>query len=671
MLETKGSILIVDDEESIRDVISRGLQKDGYDCVMASDGTEALETVSKQSFDLVLLDIKMPGVSGIEVLSQIMTEHPDTCVIMATAVADGHTAVEAMKMGALDYITKPLNMNDLSFRVEQTLEKKRLIQENRNYKIRLAEQALRESEDNFKRLSEAMSDGYFIVQDCKLVFANEKSAEILGFTPGEIIGKTAQELLPGDLFEGLANVHKRRMKGEDVPVVYETLMPRKDGTKCPAELGVKIMTHAGKSAVSVVMRDITERKQSEAVLRESEGKFRSISEQSLVGIGILQNGKFIYTNGRVSEITGYTQEEMLEWSDTDFVGSIYPEDRRFVVEQALKKQQGDPDAIPHYSCRINTKSGDIKWIENYSNNITYQGIPAYVMMVIDITDRKKAEDELQIFADELLAKNQELDVAHEELAVLNRELEQRVERRTAEVEKLLKQRDGLIDQLGHDLKSPLTPLITMLPIVRKQESDPNLQETLDVCIGAVNYMKELVAKTLRLAKLNSSHVEFCTESVTLKNEVGRVITGRRSLLSKRSVNIENKIKPSIVVETDRQRLGELLDNLTTNAANFTPRGGTITYEAKQSEDIITVSVKDTGFGMTEEQLSHVFDEFYKADEARSDLNSPGLGLTICKRIVEKQGGKIWAESPGLGKGATFCFTFKAGKKKSSSRSKKN
>ena len=84
-----------------------------------------------------------------------------------------------------------------------------------------------------------------------------------------------------------------------------------------------------------------------------------------------------------------------------------------------------------------------------------------------------------------------------------------------------------------------------------------------------------------------------------------------------------------------------------------------------------MSVKDTGIGITEDQIEHIFDEFYKADQSRHELDSSGLGLAICRRIVEKQGGQIWAESEGLGKGATFNFTLKASKKKSSSPSKEN
>ncbi|MEE8373041.1 MAG: response regulator, partial [Dehalococcoidia bacterium] len=86
MDEVKGRVLVVDDEESIRSILSRKLETEGYFCVTASDGREAVEKASQHEFDLVLTDIKMPGMSGIEVLSHMVAEHPDTCVIMITAV---------------------------------------------------------------------------------------------------------------------------------------------------------------------------------------------------------------------------------------------------------------------------------------------------------------------------------------------------------------------------------------------------------------------------------------------------------------------------------------------------------------------------------------------------------------------------------------------------------
>ncbi|MBM3155940.1 MAG: sigma-54-dependent Fis family transcriptional regulator [Chloroflexi bacterium] len=143
MEEVKGTILIVDDEESIGNIICRRLGEEGYACEVAADGKEALWKAFVKDFDLVLMDIKMPGMSGMETLPQIVTNHPDTCVIMMTAVVDTETAVEAMKLGAYDYVTKPFDLDDLSMRMGKALEKRKLTLENREYQ-RLLEQKVKQ-----------------------------------------------------------------------------------------------------------------------------------------------------------------------------------------------------------------------------------------------------------------------------------------------------------------------------------------------------------------------------------------------------------------------------------------------------------------------------------------------------------------------------------------------
>ena len=137
MEEARGTILIVDDEEPIRVLLSRKLGAEGYNCVVAADGERALWKASTQDFDLVLLDTDMPGLSGIEVLPQIVAEHPDTNVVMMTTAADIKTAIEAMKQGAYDYVAKPLDMDDLGMSVEKALERRRLVLENREYQLRM------------------------------------------------------------------------------------------------------------------------------------------------------------------------------------------------------------------------------------------------------------------------------------------------------------------------------------------------------------------------------------------------------------------------------------------------------------------------------------------------------------------------------------------------------
>lgn len=139
MLKEKQQLLIVDDETSIRKLVMAKLSADGYRCVEASNAQQALEILGKEVVCLVLLDVKMPGKSGLEFLPEIKAKFPDTAVVMATAVADVTTAIECMQHGAYDYITKPFDLNDILHSVRRALEKRRLEIENREYHERLQE----------------------------------------------------------------------------------------------------------------------------------------------------------------------------------------------------------------------------------------------------------------------------------------------------------------------------------------------------------------------------------------------------------------------------------------------------------------------------------------------------------------------------------------------------
>jgi len=156
MDEKNATILIVDDEEPIRNAVSRKLQAEGYNCVIAVDGKEALWKAFMQDFNLVLLDIKMPGMSGMDLLAQMGVDHPDTGVVMITAIGDSQTAVEAMKLGAYDYVTKPFNLDDLVIRVGRALERRRLVLENREYQARLEQKIERQTGQIDKYFHEAV-----------------------------------------------------------------------------------------------------------------------------------------------------------------------------------------------------------------------------------------------------------------------------------------------------------------------------------------------------------------------------------------------------------------------------------------------------------------------------------------------------------------------------------
>jgi len=137
MDQAGGTILIVDDEESNRIALSRKLQSSGYVCVAMGDVDGAVCKMSLEEYDVVLLDIDMPCISGMEALTAIFAKHPNTSVLMMANVDDIPTAIEAMREGAYDYVTKPFNMDDLVLRIDRAIERRRLLKENRDYQLRL------------------------------------------------------------------------------------------------------------------------------------------------------------------------------------------------------------------------------------------------------------------------------------------------------------------------------------------------------------------------------------------------------------------------------------------------------------------------------------------------------------------------------------------------------
>jgi putative two-component system response regulator len=135
--KNNAKILIVDDEIRVREILSRKLGDDGYQCLTAPDGNTALKMLKADGVDLVLLDVMMPGKAGPEVLKEIKARYPDIAVLMVTAIADVQTAIGLMRMGAYDYIIKPVELSVLSVSLERALEKRNLIIQNRDYQLHL------------------------------------------------------------------------------------------------------------------------------------------------------------------------------------------------------------------------------------------------------------------------------------------------------------------------------------------------------------------------------------------------------------------------------------------------------------------------------------------------------------------------------------------------------
>jgi PAS domain S-box-containing protein len=474
---------------------------------------------------------------------------------------------------------------------------------------------------------------------------NQKFADILGYARDDIQGKPISRIWPYS--DDREQFFASTQPGEDSTLI-ETRFVDSSGAMHWLALSGRCLNHG---IISCQVSDITRYKQAEEALNAERRRLFSVLDTLPAYISLQTPDYTIrFANRTFKEIFG------------DPTGKFCYE-----VLHGSRKPCNPCKASIVFDLR-----SPHRWEWDHTNGKTYEvyaypftdadGSQLMLQLGIDITQRVQAEEALKMFANNLQTKNQQLEVLRKQLSVVNQDLDMMVRERTADVEKLLKQKDEFISQLGHDLKTPLTPLVALVPRILQQEQDPKLKRLLEITSHNVIYMRELVEKTLKLARMNSLYIELDLEPLSLRAELNKVLQNYAFTFKENGITLKNNIPASIVVRADRILVGEIFDNLITNAIKYMKRGtgtGAISIDASRQQQVVIVAVKDTGIGMTREQLDQVFNEFYKADASRHDLDSPGLGLSICRRIIERHGGRIWAESAGPGMGSTIFFALPA------------
>lgn len=256
---------------------------------------------------------------------------------------------------------------------------------------REAEEALRKSEEEYKRLVDSSLTGIFIHQDHKYVFVNNRFAEMHGYSPEGLLGQSPMMLIHPDERESMSEIAERRLKGEDAPQRYEVRRVRKDGATIWCEMMANVIEYEGRLAIMGNMIDITERKKAERALRKSEEKYSTLVESSLTGIYIDQHGKVAFANNRFAEIYGYSRNEVL---GMDTRNLVHPDDRQLTNNIRTKRLKGER-APAEYQARGLTRSGEVIWIARRNTAIKYNGKPAVLGNIVDITERKRAEEDLR------------------------------------------------------------------------------------------------------------------------------------------------------------------------------------------------------------------------------------------------------------------------------------
>jgi len=400
-------VLVVDDEESIRNTFGAHLRNDGHLVETAGSFKEASCLIHEKVFDVVVADILLPKATGLDVLREIKGISGDTLTVMITGRPSIDTAVEAVREGAFDYLIKPIDGKAIRKAVANATrvkmlrdEKKRLEKENLRYQEHLQElveertRELRESEKKYRTLFEAESDTIFLVdeQTAEILDANKAAVQMYGYSKEELRRIKAPDLSaePARTLKSIYDYGKRKTREEGatahVPLRYHR---KKDGTIFPVEITASHFEFDGRRINISAIRDITERKKIEDALIKNEEKYRRLFQESNDAIFIHDlDGTILDVNEQACEMLGYSYQELhkmpLSTLDPD---EAHPSTRKSL--QATKKL-----GALRFESRFRKADDDVIDIE-ISSRIVDPETGLVQSIARDITERKRAELEMK------------------------------------------------------------------------------------------------------------------------------------------------------------------------------------------------------------------------------------------------------------------------------------
>ncbi|NLV26710.1 MAG: PAS domain S-box protein [Methanomicrobiales archaeon] len=406
-----------------------------------------------------------------------------------------------------------------------------------------------------------------------------------------------------------------------------------------------------------VIRDISRRKQYGDLLSDMEWKLEQAQKIARMGVWSYDTSlRRFRASPEIFSLLGIPSEQNVIMYE-DFVNRSFPQDTEKIQEffsHALEKGS-DFD----FEFRIQLEDNRFRFLRIKGKPLMKKGIIQGSFGILqDITERKDVEKHLMKYAAELEQKTLELDAMRTQLLDMNRELDIRVRRRTLQIEELLRQKDEFIQIIGHDLKTPLTPLVAILPHIRKKISDPEIGELLDNSIEDVGTIRKLVTTILELAKMNSLYMVSDIQELYVKDMIDHIISDHAYLIHQKSLEISTNISEELSLMMSPMHFETIAGNLIGNAIKYSYIDGKVIIQAKDFKDNILMSIQDFGIGIEKEHINRIFEEFYRADNSRHERGSHGLGLAIVKRVVEMYLGNITVSSEGTGKGTTFQIQLK-------------
>lgn len=499
----------------------------------------------------------------------------------------------------------------------------------------VAAEKLRVSEELYRSVASSISDGLIVVQlDGRVVAINQAGCRILGMRADELVNLSTREALA---YELLTDDLQAPLPHEQWPVIATIRtgerqvakvhpLRRRDGEIAWVQISshmLRVNTQAQPFAVVATFRDITQERQAAKALALSEERWKFALDGAGDGVWDWDAvADRIFYSQRWKAMLGYEDQEIGDLA-CELTERIHPDDRAPVVA-ALSAYLEQDQGLFQAEFRMRHKLGHDVWILSRGKIVSRDGMGQPLRVVgthSDITPIKRAEQVLR-------------------------------EKQSAEAASAAK--SEFLSRMSHEIRTPLNAVNGFAQLLKLQLSNtPGAASHIsfvDQILHGSQHLMALVNDVLDLQKVEAGILTLKTESLRLLGEVQQCVGMLGPLASQRGIALQVNVDPAFRVEADRQRLRQILMNIGSNAIKYNQAGGTVWFDTEVREDGHTVlSVRDTGPGMSPQQLGRLFQPFERLGRETSSIEGSGLGLIITRSLIEAMGGSMEIRSqPGSG-----------------------
>ncbi len=635
--EKKAKLLIVDDSDDARIGLKHFFESEGYLADEAECGETAVELFRENVYDVVITDLKMQDIDGIGVLKAARSAHPETEVIIMTAYASVDSAVGAMKLGAYDYISKPLNLDEVHILVDKCLEKQRLAKEVSGLKQVI----------NLYESSKGISSIMNLEELLNLIV--ELARDALNAEGGSIM------LL--DEEAGVLEVKAASGRRSDIVIGRRV------------KLGDRISGYAAKLREDIMVEGNVKNDSRFGHIDSYDGINSAItvplvSRKRLLGVVNLHRSKFEkgFTDNDIKLLSIFAAQAAVAIENSSLFDNLSREKDKL---NTLFSEMSDGAVLLDKEMKVvmhnNSASALLgEDLENGNIQVKLSGFTSTVPLrelmntpePVHFELSREKPTPLYLSAAFTAIKGEKSSSASGLL----------VFRDVTEVKKEEKVKKNFLRLMSHKLRTPLTSIIGFTSILNENETLSRLSEEekdfLKTIDENANHLSELVDRLLRFTLLESEDITLSKRNTVIEELVDDVLSELRPSIEESGTEVEKTgLRDIRGVFVDGDKVREAIENIIENALKFnTSRNKKLFIQGVQEAGTLKLVIEDNGPGIPPGDLETVFEKFSQLEKSfTGQVEGVGLGLTLARRIAEAHGGRLRAENRKDG-GCAFIMT---------------